>query len=43
MTLSLDDPVADTLTTTELLRIAVDGETAAWERSCGGSSPPSPR
>ncbi len=31
MTLSLDDPVADTLTTTELLRVAVDGKTAAWE------------
>jgi RNA polymerase sigma factor (sigma-70 family) len=31
MTLSLDDPVPDTRTTTELLHIAVDGNTAAWE------------
>jgi RNA polymerase sigma factor (sigma-70 family) len=31
MTLSLDDPVPDTRTTTELLHIAVDGDAAAWE------------
>ena len=31
MTLSLDHPISDTLTTSELLRIAVRGDPGAWE------------
>ena len=32
MTLSLDDPVPDVQTTTELLHIAMGGDPAAWEK-----------